>query len=184
MKAMMIAASALLLGVGAANAQTESGAGNDIKELKKDFRKEEKDGKRNDAVVSYQTHEAFMRDFKDVSDATWKVSPLFQEATFQQNGSTVTAYYDFDSELVGTTTLKAFDDIPAKAKAFIEKHYAGYTPGEVVLFDDNEANDTDMELYNTIFDDEDNYFVSMKNDKESIVLKVNTNGAVTYFKKL
>ena len=181
---MIIAASTLLLGVAAANAQTESGAGIDGKEMKREIRKEVRDTKRNEMVESYQSNEAFLREFKDATNVSWKVTPYFQEATFEENGIVMTAYYDYDSELVGTTTLKTFDDIPANAKSFIEKHYAGYTPKEVVLFDDNEANETDMELYNTIFDDEDNYFVSMKNDKETIVLKVNMEGAVSYFKKL
>lgn len=184
MKAMLIAASTVLLGIGAANAQTESGSGNDKKEMNRELRREERDVKRNEMVESYQANQAFLRDFKDAKDVTWKVTPIFEEATFDQDGATTTAYYDFDDELVGTTTLKTFDDIPATAKEFIQKHYAGYAPGEVVLFDDNEANDTDMELYNTIFDDEDNYFVSMKNAKETIVLKVNMNGDVSYFKKL
>jgi len=184
MKAMIIVSSALLIGIGAANAQTESGAGTGKKEINAELRKEERDVKRKGATESYQANQAFLRDFKDATNVTWKVSPMFQEAVFDENGTTITAYYDFDSELVGTTTVKTFNDIPAKAKEFIQKHYQGYAPGEVILFDDNEANDTDMELYNTVFDDEDNYFVSMQNDKEAIVLKVNMEGDVSYFKKL
>jgi hypothetical protein len=96
----------------------------------------------------------------------------------------VTAYYDFNSELVGTTTEKTFDDIPMHAKEFIQKHYAGYTPLQVILFHDNEDNDTDMELFNKAFQDENNYFVSMKNDKETVVLKVGMDGRTDFFKKL
>jgi len=66
----------------------------------------------------------------------------------------------------------------------IKKNYSGYTPGKVILFDDNEYNDTDMELFSTVFDDEDNYFVSMENDKETIILKVKMNGNVSFFKTL
>lgn len=184
MKAMMIAANAILLGLGAAKAQTASVSGTDDKETKMEIRKSEGNTKQHDRIESFQADEAFIRDFRNVTNVTWRVTPLFEEATFIQNGEPVTAYYDFDNELVGTTALKTFDDIPADAKKFIQQHYAGYTPTEVVLYDDNEANNTDMELYNTVFDDEDNYFVSMKNDKETIVLKVNMNGDVSYFKKL
>jgi len=53
-----------------------------------------------------------------------------------------------------------------------------------VYIDDNEDNDTDMMLYNTVFQDADNYFVALQNDKQLIILKVDMEGAVSFFKKV
>ena len=184
MKNILIAGGVILLYTTGVNAQSESGSGRDEKEARHELRKTEREIKRNERTVSYQSNEAFHRDFPGAENVNWKVSSPFEEATFDYNNITLTAYYDVESNLIGTTTEKTFNDIPLKAQEHIRKMYANYTPGEVILFDDNENNDTDMELFNTVFDDEDNYFISLKNDKETIVLKVNKRGDSSFFKTL
>ncbi|MGC4036436.1 MAG: hypothetical protein QM764_10770 [Chitinophagaceae bacterium] len=125
-----------------------------------------------------------MRAFPDAQNVTWDMPSLFEEATFYSDGKMMTAYYDVDNELVGTTTEKSFSDLPKKAQEHIAKFYKNYTPGAVILFDDNEDNDTDMVLYGTVFDDADNYFVTLKNEKETILVKVDMNGGTSFFKKI
>lgn len=185
MKNILIAGSTLLLFTITAEAQSASVTQNDEKALKQETSKTGRNIQRNNNEASYQSKQAFLNDFGNVKKVSWKVTPMFDEATFINNkGKRMKAYYDFDSRLVGTTTKKSFKNIPAKAQEYIHKHYSKYTPGAVILFDDNENNETDMELYGLAFNDEDNYFVSLKKGNESIIVKVNMDGEVFYFKKL
>jgi hypothetical protein len=179
MKNVLQAAGFLLLFSTAAMAQSDVAT-----VTKKDERKEKREIRRDNKEVSFQSKQHFMNDFPDAKNSNWNASVNFDEVTFTNSGVKTTAFYDFDSELVGTTVIKSFSDIPAKAQQNIKTHYKGYKPGEVIMFDDNEANETDMVLYGTSFEDEDNYFVSLKNNKETIVLKVNMEGTVSFFKKM
>ena len=132
---------------------------------------------------AYMTAQHFMIDFPNASNVTWKRT-AFDEASFTLNGKQLNAFYDLDDELIGTTTPANYSDIPAMAQKEIEKYYKGYTPSAVILFDDNEFNDTDMILYGNSFEDEDNYFVEMTNNNKTIVLQVNMEGLVSFFKDI
>ena len=114
-------------------------------------------------AVTYQTNQQFIRDFPDAENVRWNPGRPLEEVTFTNDHIEITAYYDVDSKLIGTTTEKKFADIPAKAQQYINKHFKGYNPESVIMFDDNEDNDTDMMLYNTVFEDADNYFVALRN---------------------
>jgi hypothetical protein len=74
--------------------------------------------------------------------------------------------------------------MPDNARKYIAKHYSDYTTGSVILFDDNEYNSSDMILYGNAFEDADNYFVELSNNNRKIVLQVNMEGLVTFFKEL
>ncbi|MRG45774.1 hypothetical protein GFS24_11660 [Chitinophaga sp. SYP-B3965] len=135
--------------------------------------------------VSYQSKGAFGVDFGNMPDVQWTRSGFYDEATFTgTDGKQITAYYDNTSSLVGTTSHREFSDLPASAQKYIAKHYQHYADGPVLLFDDNEANDTDMLLYGTQFDDEDMYFIEVRKDNKTEVLKVAMDGSVSLFKEL
>jgi hypothetical protein len=74
--------------------------------------------------------------------------------------------------------------MPDNARKCIEKHYSDYTTQSVILFDDNEYNSSDMILYGNAFEDADNYFVELSNNNRKIVLQVNMEGLVTFFKDI
>lgn len=132
---------------------------------------------------SYMTAQHFMIDFPNATNVTWKRFD-FEEASFTLNGKEMKAFYDPDNVLIGTTTPANYSDLPANAQKEIEKYYKDYTPKSVMLFDDNEFNDTDMILYGNAFEDEDNYFVEMTNNNKTVVLQVNMEGLVSYFKDI
>lgn len=134
--------------------------------------------------VSQQAKAAFYADFGNVSPVTWQRESVYDKATFTRDGHQMSAYYDFDAKLIGTTSAKTFKDIPASAQRHILKEYAGYTPGNVIFYDDNEYNDNDMMLYGIQFADEDNYFVEMNKDSKRIVLQVSPEGDVFFFSEL
>ncbi len=136
------------------------------------------------AEVSQLSKDAFYADFGKVSPVTWQRESVYDKATFTKNGHQMSAYYDIDAKLIGTTTIKTFKDIPASAQKHILKEYKGYTPGTVIFFDDNEYNDNDMMLYGVQFADEDNYFVELSKGNKKIVLQVNPEGDVFFFTEL
>jgi len=126
----------------------------------------------------------FYTDFGNAPDALWKRVDTFDQVTFTKDGKKMTAFYDFDANLVGTTSLKKFTDLPAKGQQEIKAKYKDYTVRTVIFFYDNQANETDMVLYGAQFDDADNYFVELTKGAEKIVVEVNPSGFVSLFKKL
>jgi hypothetical protein len=182
MKKLTTFAIAAILGLSLTNAHAQLAA--QTKKETKTERKAEHHAKRevNKEAISYRSKNQFDSDFDGVSNVHWNKGPEFEEVTFTQNGQKMTAYYDYTSQLVGTTVDKKYADLPAKAQQEIKKQYKDYIPGAVVLFDDNEANDTAMVFRGKEFADADHYFVTLtKNGKENIVM-VSMDGVVSYFK--
>ena len=79
---------------------------------------------------------------------------------------------------------KPFEDLPTDAQNFINRHYNDYSVKAVRFFDDNEANDTNMNLYDKEFEDEDSYFVELQNDSRTIIVHVTLDGDVRFFREL
>ena len=94
------------------------------------------------------------------------------------------AYYDDQSNLVGTTKVVSFASLPKNAQHEINRKYKDYKVGAVIFYDDNENNDTNMILYGMEFEDSDNYFVELNSAKKNLVLKINPEGAVSFFKNI
>jgi hypothetical protein len=161
-----------------------------MKKVYKEEKKEAKGEKKMDKKalrklegkeVSMRAKQSFQSDFGNIPATTWKRSGNYDEATFMKDGTKTTAYYDADASLVGTVAWKTYADIPQRAQKYIDKKYAGYAKEEVLMFDDNEANDTDMVLYGHQFDDADNYFVEISNAGKKKVLQVTLAGDVMDF---
>lgn len=156
---------------------------------KKEHHIEQKDArialrKLEGSEVSEKAKGQFASDFSDASDVSWTRGKQFDEATFTTNGHQMTAYYDYDSNLVGTTATKDFTDLPENAQKEIHKHYKGYNIGAVIQYDDNEQNDTDMIYYGTQFDDVDHFFVTLSKAGKETILKVGMDGQVSFFKEI
>ena len=193
MKKLLIMSTVTFLLATAGSAQPSLASLN--KDIRND-RKEESETKKEKRVerreirklegkdVSYQAKQAFYTDFGNVPAGRWMRTSNFDEVLFTKDGHLLKAYYDFDANLVGTTSRKTFAEIPINAQKFIDKNYKGYSKEKVLLFDDNEPNETDMILYGEQFDDADNYFVELKKDNKAIVLQVKPSGEVSFFKQL
>jgi hypothetical protein len=193
MKNLIILSAAIFIITASANAQTsEAIAKHDIKltkkqehEIKKEKKEERKELRKLEGnEVNNQAKLSFNNDFGNIFVTKWKRSKNFDEATFNNKGEIMTAFYDFDAKLVGTITKKTFADLPANAQTLIDKKYNGYSKESVLFFDDNELNETDMVLFGSQFKDADNYFVELKKGNDKIILKVNMNGEVSFFKQL
>lgn len=134
--------------------------------------------------MSSRLKEEFNNDFGNIPITQWERTVNFDEVSFSKEGQAFTAFYDNSTNLIGTTAEKTFADLPSKAQQAISKRYRDYSVGDILFFDDNELNETDMVLYNQSFDDADNYFVELKKGNRKIVVEVNMKGDVSYFTRL
>jgi hypothetical protein len=116
--------------------------------------------------VSLQITKAFESNFNEVGNVTWNITEKFAKATFVLNDVTTEAFYSPDGEFIGTSQAIALDKIPTVAKRAIAKKYVDYTVREAIKFDGV---------------DETAYYLSVENDKKSIVLKV-LNYSVSVYK--
>lgn len=153
--------------------------------IKKEKREEKKELRKLEGKeASYQAKQQFYSDFGDIPGTQWERTLNYDEATFTKDGEILKAYYDDGGKLVGTTAHKTFEEIPSAAQKYINSKYQGYIVKDVILFDDNEFNETDMMLYNRQFEDEDMYFVELEKAGKKIVVDVNPSGVVSFFKEL
>lgn len=183
----MVLAAASLLAVVTIQAQTseEAVVKNDIKQLKKEKRSDEISLKKLEGEQpSFESKQHFQADFANAQNVNWTRSSYMDEAIFTLNGVKEKAFYDYDGNLVGTVLPKQFSDLPQSAQKQIQKGYKDYTVNRVILYDDNENNDTDMLLYGSQFEDADNYFVELSKPGKTIILQVNLEGLVSFFKEM
>jgi hypothetical protein len=132
---------------------------------------------------NYTTDQHFQYDFPNATHVSWKRAG-FEEATFTLDNKEMKAFYDYNHDLIGTTTPVDYNTLPIAARKYIEKHYSDYAPQQIILFDDNEYNTSDMVLYGNPFNDADNYFIEISNNNKTIVLQSNMEGMLTYFKDI
>lgn len=135
-------------------------------------------------AVSYISKTSFTADFGKATNIEWRRGTMYDEVTFTIRGKTRTAYYDSEGKMVGTTEISSFDNLPAKGQEAINTKYKDYTVSQVIFYNDNLLNETEMYLYNKSFEDEDNYFAELENSSEKIVVKIDPEGHVDYFAKL
>ena len=153
-----------------------------LNKSKKEERREER--RERDSQASYMSIQSFHTDFPGIEPMQWKWIDNYDEATFTKDRKTMSAFYDWDGKLVGTTEHKTFADLPLDAQKYIDQKYKEYTPKAVIFYDDNEFNETNMVMYNYEFSDEDSYFVELQKGNDNIVLHVKMNGDVLYYTSL
>jgi hypothetical protein len=135
-------------------------------------------------VTSEFVKKAFYADFGNIPDVIFTRRDFMDEATFTKDGQGMTAYYDNNAVMVGTTSVVPFDKLPLAGQLGIKKKYPDYKVGSVIFYDDNETNETDMVLYGIQFDDADNYFVELSKNNKKLIIQVNPQGEIFFFKQL
>lgn len=185
MKRLTILSLAFLFVFSLANGQTQKSEKSGTKTTKKEHMTPMVPLKNLEgANVSEISKNSFAEDFGDIPNVKWERVGPFDVATFVKNGKEMVANYDIDGKLVGTTQAATLAEIPASAQKEIKSKYKDYKIVNIIFYDDNEANDTDMVLYGVQFEDADNYFVEMTKGTSKIVLKVSPQGEVIFFKQL
>ncbi len=155
------------------------------KEKRSEVRAENKEIKKlAENNISSFNLKSFNDEFGANSDVVWTKTNLYNIALFIKNDRKTKAYYDFDGNLIGTTTEKLFTDLPVRAQKIIVKRYRGYTPDFTIVYDLDRLSDDHMILINDEFVNADNYFVQLSKGTAKIILQVTPNGKVLLFKKI
>jgi hypothetical protein len=123
----------------------------------------EKEKERRSASHSYFAHELV-----GAENVTWTKTGKFQKASFIKDGARMTAFYNWQNELIATTQIVEVTKLPAKAIQNLVKYFPGNKMGEIVRYKNNE----------TV------YFVNLTNEKEDFIVKVDGGSNVSYFKRL
>ncbi|MEX6689282.1 hypothetical protein QTN47_17365 [Danxiaibacter flavus] len=138
-------------------------------------------GKSHKLFVPSVIESSFDINFPGASNPAWSLDEQFMKATFIQNSVTENAYFSSDGDLVATTKAASFSELPEKAQQRINAKYKDYKVEETIQFVDNDP-ETESNIY-SIPDTEINYFVSLTNGKENVILDVNKNGDVAFYEQ-
>lgn len=125
--------------------------------------KEDDKEKGKKATVSYHAH-----DLVGAKDVIWSKTGKFQKASFIKDGARMTAFYNWQNELIATTQIVDVTELPAKAIGNLVKYFPDNKMGEIVRYKN----------------DETVYFVNLTNEKEDFIVKVDGSNNVSYFKRL
>ncbi len=128
------------------------------------------------ATASYGVQQAFNTDFVGATDVAWTVTKNVQKADFYADCAKRTAFYNLTGDYLGTTQTVSYSAIPAKSQKLIAEDYKGYTVDEVIVYQTNEAINTDI--------DPTSYFVDLKNDAHEVLVRVTSTGALELFKQV
>ena len=112
--------------------------------------------------------------------ATLSKSKNFFIRLFIDNGLTKTAFYDLNKELIATTHVGTIEEMPTPALKKIGNGYKGYAIEQVIVYE-GRIPESDTSL---LSETGKMYFVHLVSEKESLVLRVDTNGSVYFFKTL
>ncbi|MCW2118737.1 hypothetical protein [Flavobacterium sp. 7A] len=148
----------------------------ELKQEKENLKNEVKYLKRIEP--SENSKSQFEEDFGTIKNVNWLGGPHFDTATFNQNNQEVTAYYDTDSNLVGTTIGKLITDLPVATQNKLKTKYPNYTTKSVIYFDDSKTNDTDIYIFDNLFGDKDCYLAFLTNGKQKIVVQIDDKGEI------
>lgn len=138
----------------------------------------------NAGIVSTIDKVNFVADFGYIPDKVWSRSSKYNEVTFVKNRQPLTAYFDTQGNIIGTTAVRKFSDLPASSQKVIKSRYKGYSIGDVIYFEDYRAEDTDGILYGVKFLFPDNYFLELTKGEKRIIVEVNPEGEVLLYKVL
>lgn len=119
------------------------------------------------AKVNSRVSSSFKTQFAEATNVEWTAKQDFFKANFTEEGKSREAFYNNNGGLISTSTQIAIDDLSASTKRAFAKKYDGYVVKEAIKMESN---------------DETAYYISVENDKQSLILKV-LDGTITTFKK-
>ncbi|MGV3504624.1 MAG: hypothetical protein ACO1O1_13030 [Adhaeribacter sp.] len=126
----------------------------------KNDKEKDKEKKSN---VAYYAHELV-----GAENVIWTKSAKFKKASYIKDGARMTAFYNWQNQLIATTQIVEVTELPAKAIQNLVKYFPDNKMGEIVRYKNEE----------TVF------FVNLTNEKEDFIVKVDESNNVSYFKKL
>jgi len=125
--------------------------------------------------ISSSVKKRFQQDFGSFAVVQWEKSGSYAKATFYRNGSAVSAWYNKDAKLVGTSSARSFSDMPGNARQKINSFYSDYYVVSVQGFDSARGNRPNGAQ---------TWLVELSDGTAKIIVKVNASGETTLVKKI
>ncbi|WP_127131345.1 hypothetical protein [Pseudoflavitalea rhizosphaerae] len=99
---------------------------------------------------------AFNKEFADAQDVNWEVGKTVLKATFRLNGQVLFAYYQETGNLVAVTRNIISGQLPISLLADLKKNYQEYWI---------------TDLFEISADDSTDYYITLQNPDQTIILK-------------
>lgn len=112
---------------------------------------------------------AFTQQFSAASNVSWEKTDDFYFAYFKVNNRELSAAYNENGELVGTSKILAAEELPLSVSLSIADKYCGYKVAK-----------TATEI---TYDNETSYYISVENEKHTLKLKCLANGDISVSSK-
>ncbi|WP_147203536.1 hypothetical protein [Segetibacter aerophilus] len=119
--------------------------------------------------ISYFVLNSFKHDFKDVTNVTWTSKTGLAKASFIYNNQKMDAFYNPNGSLFATSKNINLDELPVGAKRSFAKRYEGYSVKEAIKYESQ---------------DEQSYYISAENEKESLIIKIDEAEHLQLFKRI
>ena len=100
---------------------------------------------------------SFKVDFKGAKEVSWSSRTGYAKAAFKLDNREMEVFYKSDGSIFAVSKKIELDELPVDAKRSFAKRYEGYTVKEAIAFESA---------------DEDAFYISAENEKESVILKV------------
>ncbi len=111
----------------------------------------------------------FKVDFKNAKNVTWSSRTGYPKAAFVLDKREMEVFYKSDGSIFAISKKIDLDELPVDAKRTFARKYEGYTVKEAIKLEGL---------------DEDAYYISAENEKESVILKVDQHEDLSLFKTL
>ncbi|WEK36724.1 MAG: hypothetical protein P0Y53_04345 [Candidatus Pseudobacter hemicellulosilyticus] len=122
----------------------------------------------NKDIVNEKISSAFQKEFAGASEVNWENSKTFAKATFRINEQVMFAFYAQDGHLLAVTRNIVSGQLPLNLQADLKKYYADYWI---------------TDLFEMAADSETNYYLTIQNSTQTVVLKSSGTTGWTVFKK-
>jgi Flp pilus assembly protein TadD len=120
--------------------------------------------------VNAAVKKSFTQQFSTASNVNWEKTDDFYFAYFTMNNKEVSAAYNEQGELIGTSKIIAAAELPMAIGVAISQKYNGYTVGK-----------TATEIH---FDGQTAYYITVQNEKQTLKLKCLANGDISTESKI
>ncbi|GEO11962.1 hypothetical protein [Segetibacter aerophilus] len=122
---------------------------------------------RDNKKISNLVIRSFRVEYAQASNVNWTSTNNYYKASFYVGDQKMEAFYNATGEKVATSRAITIDELPVKAKRAFARDFSDYTVKEAVEMDGTE---------------DAGYFISAENEKETVILKVNSTGGLSTFK--
>jgi hypothetical protein len=118
----------------------------------------------NSAIVT-----SFQKNFNNATDINWITKSDYSKASFTLNNRRMEAFFSTQGDMIASSENIVLEELPVNAKRTFAKEYGGYEVKEAIHLQANE---------------EEAYFISAENEKESVIIKVSLDQSLSVFKKV